>query len=241
MKLYLHAWRLLARPAHRAARSRSAVRARKGGSQPRRRKAATTIWPINPKGAVPALRPRRRTGADGSRCDPAIHRRQGAGKEAGARRWHARSATASRNGSTTSPAKLHKGIGQLFNPAMPEDYKRRREEGACREAVRRISIRRWRAANYLLGDFTVADGYAFTVLNWTNLHKIDLSAFPNIIAFMKRVADASGRAGCDEGGRVAEGGVNHAAIAVNSLSPHSPSKTGVNGLFCRGEGSGEFG
>ena len=43
--------------------------------------------------------------------------------------------------------------------------------------------------NYLLGDFTVADGYLFTVLNWTNLHKIDLSAFPNITAFMKRVAE----------------------------------------------------
>ena len=39
-----------------------------------------------------------------------------------------------------------------------------------------------------MGDFTVADGYLFTVLNWTNFHKIDLSAFPNVTAFMKRVA-----------------------------------------------------
>jgi len=39
-----------------------------------------------------------------------------------------------------------------------------------------------------MGDFTVADGYLFTVLNWTKLHNIDLSAFPNISAFMKRVA-----------------------------------------------------
>ena len=35
----------------------------------------------------------------------------------------------------------------------------------------------------------MADGYLFTVLNWTNFHKIDLSAFPNITAFMKRVAE----------------------------------------------------
>ena len=39
-----------------------------------------------------------------------------------------------------------------------------------------------------MGDFTVADGYLFTVLNWTKFHNIDLSAFPNITAFMKRVA-----------------------------------------------------
>jgi glutathione S-transferase len=26
------------------------------------------------------------------------------------------------------------------------------------------------------------------VLNWTNFHKIDLSAFPNVVAFMTRVA-----------------------------------------------------
>jgi glutathione S-transferase len=34
----------------------------------------------------------------------------------------------------------------------------------------------------------VADGYLFTVLNWTNIHKIDLSGFPNISTFMKRLA-----------------------------------------------------
>ena len=42
--------------------------------------------------------------------------------------------------------------------------------------------------DYLMGEFTIADGYLFTVLNWTNFQKIDLSAFPNITAYMKRVA-----------------------------------------------------
>jgi glutathione S-transferase len=41
---------------------------------------------------------------------------------------------------------------------------------------------------YLMDGFTIADGYLFTVLNWTNFQKIDLSAFPNIVAYMRRVA-----------------------------------------------------
>ena len=59
-----------------------------------------------------------------------------------------------------------------------------------------------------MGDFTVADGYLFTVLNWTKMHNIDLSAFPNITAFMKRVAarpavqEAMKAEGSAEGGGV---------------------------------------
>jgi glutathione S-transferase len=34
----------------------------------------------------------------------------------------------------------------------------------------------------------VADGYLFTVLRWTDIHKIDLSGYPNISGFMKRMA-----------------------------------------------------
>jgi glutathione S-transferase len=42
---------------------------------------------------------------------------------------------------------------------------------------------------YLMGDqFTVADGYLFTVTNWANFLKIDLSAYPNVMAFQARVA-----------------------------------------------------
>jgi glutathione S-transferase len=43
--------------------------------------------------------------------------------------------------------------------------------------------------HYLTGDaFTVADAYAFTIVNWANFLKIDLTPYPNLIAFMTRVA-----------------------------------------------------
>ena len=33
---------------------------------------------------------------------------------------------------------------------------------------------------FITGDkYTVADAYLFTVLNWTNIHKIDLAKWPN--------------------------------------------------------------
>lgn len=84
-------------------------------------------------------------------------------------------------------SELHKGIGQLFNPAMPDDYKEAVKKGLAARQFPFIE-KTLAGRDYLLGDFTIADGYAFTVLNWTKLHKIDLSAFPNITAFMARVA-----------------------------------------------------
>jgi glutathione S-transferase len=36
--------------------------------------------------------------------------------------------------------------------------------------------------------FTVADAYCFTILNWTNFHSIDLTPFPNVGAYVGRVA-----------------------------------------------------
>ncbi|GEO15030.1 glutathione binding-like protein [Microvirga aerophila] len=46
---------------------------------------------------------------------------------------------------------------------------------------------------YLLGkQFTVADAYGFTVLNWTHFHRISLAKHPWLLAYMKRVAARPG-------------------------------------------------
>jgi len=84
-------------------------------------------------------------------------------------------------------SEVHKGIGQLFNPAMPDEYKDAVKKGLAAKQFAYLD-KKLAGRDYLMGDFTIADGYLFTVLNWTNFHKIDLSAFPNITAFMKRVA-----------------------------------------------------
>ena len=39
------------------------------------------------------------------------------------------------------------------------------------------------------GRFTVADAYAFTIVNWSNFLGIDLGPYPHLVALMRRVAE----------------------------------------------------
>lgn len=82
---------------------------------------------------------------------------------------------------------LHKGIGQLFNPKMPAEYK---EVVKANLQTRFAHLEKHLGKNaYLMGAaFTAADAYAFTILNWTNFLKIPLDAYPNVKAYMGRVA-----------------------------------------------------
>jgi glutathione S-transferase len=84
-------------------------------------------------------------------------------------------------------SELHKGIGGLFNPAMPDDGKK--------AIIDRVSVRlKWldgvlSKQNFLTGkSFGVADAYAFTVLNWCKNVGIDTAQWKSISAFMTRVA-----------------------------------------------------
>lgn len=82
---------------------------------------------------------------------------------------------------------IHKGFSPLFNPAIPEEAKRLSKE-------RILERLQWVdgelvGKKYLLGDdFTVADGYLFTVTNWAKPMALDLSTFKNILAWRERVA-----------------------------------------------------
>ncbi len=83
-------------------------------------------------------------------------------------------------------SELHKGFTPMFKPDTPDEYKqisRKNLETRFAYVDRNLA-----GKQYLMGDrFTVADGYLFTVLNWSRLHKMDLAAWPNIAAFMERV------------------------------------------------------
>jgi glutathione S-transferase len=82
---------------------------------------------------------------------------------------------------------IHKGFSPMWNPATPDAYKTVARDNL---AKRFAYLDRHLASNqYLMGkQFTVADAYAFTVVNWANFHKIDLGAWPNLKAYMDRVA-----------------------------------------------------
>lgn len=42
--------------------------------------------------------------------------------------------------------------------------------------------------DWLVGDFSVADIYAFTIVNWANFLAIPLTPYPNLRAYLQRVA-----------------------------------------------------
>lgn len=81
---------------------------------------------------------------------------------------------------------LHKNFSPLFNPAIPDDVKaffKDRIMGKFKYADSQLAGR-----DYLMGkQFTVADGYLYTMLRWADGHKLDLSALPNLMAFKARV------------------------------------------------------
>ena len=41
---------------------------------------------------------------------------------------------------------------------------------------------------YLTGEFSVADAYAFTIINWSNLLAMPLKAYPNLQAYLARIS-----------------------------------------------------
>lgn len=87
-------------------------------------------------------------------------------------------------------SEIHKGMANFFNPAMNDGW---------RQAVTdRLGVRLdWVAKQlggkpYLMGEqFSVADAYLFTILNWAAPSKFDLSKWPAIQDYHKRVGARS--------------------------------------------------
>jgi glutathione S-transferase len=83
-------------------------------------------------------------------------------------------------------SEIHKGLSDFFNPKMTPEW---REAKLDRLAKRFDFLEKALGANeYLMGEFSVADAYLFTVLNWTDRLQVDISRWPNIQAFKARVA-----------------------------------------------------
>ena len=83
-------------------------------------------------------------------------------------------------------SEIHKQFSPLFRPNTPEDYKPVAKENL--EKRFGWLDKQLAGKDYLMGSrFTVADAYLFTVLRWTVPTKMDLSPWPNLAAYLKRV------------------------------------------------------
>jgi glutathione S-transferase len=81
---------------------------------------------------------------------------------------------------------VHKQFGPLFKPGTPEETRQMQKD----QLAKRFDYIAGQLKNrqYLMGDFTVADAYLFTVLNWTGHLKIDMSKWPVLETYMTRVS-----------------------------------------------------
>jgi glutathione S-transferase len=84
-------------------------------------------------------------------------------------------------------SELHKGMSPLFYPTTTAEAKAGiKEKLATRFAILEKALA---GRDYLTGSqFTAADAYAFTILNWTGMLGMDLQPYPTVRAFMDRVA-----------------------------------------------------
>ncbi|MBX3499685.1 MAG: glutathione transferase GstA [Alphaproteobacteria bacterium] len=84
-------------------------------------------------------------------------------------------------------SELHKGFTPLFRPTTPAEYRsiaRQNLEGRLKWLNEQLSDRQ-----FLTGPtFTVADAYCYTIVMWTRLHDIDLAQWPNVEAYVARIA-----------------------------------------------------
>jgi glutathione S-transferase len=84
-------------------------------------------------------------------------------------------------------SEIHKTYSPIFNPKISPEARQEREAYLKKRYA--IIEKSLAGKQHLVGDhFTVADAYLFTVTNWSNRLKVDLSDFPNVMAFQKRVA-----------------------------------------------------
>lgn len=83
-------------------------------------------------------------------------------------------------------SELHKNFSPLFNPTFSDEVKgffKDRLMGKFKYLDGKLA-----GQDYLMGkQFTVADGYLFTMLSWAERMKFDLSGLPNLSAYKARV------------------------------------------------------
>lgn len=88
-------------------------------------------------------------------------------------------------------AEIHKTYSPLFRPDTLPTV--REERLAYLKKRYALLDKQLAGRDYLFGSqFSIADAYLFTVTRWAHAVKLDLSEFPNLQAFQKRVAERPG-------------------------------------------------
>ena len=81
---------------------------------------------------------------------------------------------------------VHKNFGPMFSPVLADDAKAFFKDRVMTKF--KYVDSQLAGRDYLMGkQFTVSDGYLFTMLAWADRLKFDLSGMPNLMAYKARV------------------------------------------------------
>ena len=82
-------------------------------------------------------------------------------------------------------SEVHKGFSPLFNPKATEEWKQFIKDNL---GVKFDYLsKQLQGKDYLMGAFSVADAYLFTILGWSKYFNIDLTKWPVLVKYMERV------------------------------------------------------
>ena len=82
---------------------------------------------------------------------------------------------------------IHKTFGPLWKPNTPEETRQNQKDLLATRLD--YLAGQLKGKQYLMGEnFTVADAYLYTVLNWAGMLKFDLAPWPILETFMARIA-----------------------------------------------------
>jgi glutathione S-transferase len=155
-------------------------------NQEKKTKSGKDYWTVNPKGQVPCLE---LDNGDKLTEGPVIvqyvaDQKPAAGLAGGAGTMERYRIQEWLNFTTSE---LHKTFGPIFRPTTPDAFK---DISRANLGKRFDWIDQQLAGKqYLMGDkFSIADAYMFTVMRWSPRVNIDISKWPNIKAYVDRVA-----------------------------------------------------
>ena len=84
---------------------------------------------------------------------------------------------------------LHKGFSPLFNPAVPDEYKKMAKD-ALAQRFKMLDEHLGKNGPFLTGaNFTVADAYCWVVVGWSRYQNIDLAPYENLGAYLAKIAE----------------------------------------------------
>jgi glutathione S-transferase len=81
---------------------------------------------------------------------------------------------------------LHKTFSPLWRKDTPQDAQQATKDVLAQKFA--YLDQHLATSPYLLADFSIADAYAFAVLGWAKFFAIDLARWPNVAAYVARIA-----------------------------------------------------